>query len=49
MSPLTLISEEEAMLREMAREFARGEVAPRVATLKRPCELVSVTHGAHSG
>lgn len=30
MSPLTLISEEETMLREMARDFARREIAPRV-------------------
>jgi alkylation response protein AidB-like acyl-CoA dehydrogenase len=30
MNPLTMLSEEETMLREMVRQFARNEVAPRV-------------------
>lgn len=30
MNPLTLLSEEETLLRDMARQFARHEVAPRV-------------------
>lgn len=37
--PLTLLSEEEQMFREMVRQFAEQEIAPRVAAMDRDGEL----------